>query len=166
MDELVKVGFIRRIHALKGQVVISSLTDFPEERFAPGSVLLLQGKNGVSREIEVEFCSEYKDGFLIKFCDVDSAEQANQLRGLYLCIQNAERLELEENEFYADELIGMEVFDSSENRLGTVSELIQSPAHPILELSSGEAIPFVREFVQSIDRTARKLKIHKRNYAD
>ncbi len=166
MSELVKVGYIRRIHALKGQVVISSLTDFPEERFAPGTVLLLQNKNGTVQEIEVEFSTEYKDGFLLKFCDIDSPEMANLLRGSYLCISGSERLELVENEFYEDELVGMDVYDSSDQKIGTVLELIRSPAHPVLEISNGESIPFVKEFIHSIDRTSRKLKILKRAYAD
>ena len=57
--EPVKVGFCRRFHGLKGSVVVSVLTDFPEERFLPGSRLLLVPPAESVSELVVAECSDY-----------------------------------------------------------------------------------------------------------
>ena len=38
-DEMVVVGRIARAHGIRGQVIVDPVTDFPDERFKPGSVL-------------------------------------------------------------------------------------------------------------------------------
>ncbi len=41
MDELVVVGRVARAHGNKGQVIVNPDTDFAEERFRPGAVVLV-----------------------------------------------------------------------------------------------------------------------------
>ena len=41
-DEMAVVGRIARAHGNRGQVIVDPETDFPEERFKPGSVLQIR----------------------------------------------------------------------------------------------------------------------------
>jgi 16S rRNA processing protein RimM len=40
-DEMAAVGRIARAHGIRGQVIVSLDTDFPEERFRPGAELFI-----------------------------------------------------------------------------------------------------------------------------
>ena len=50
MDDLVLVGRVARAHGNRGQVIVNPETDFPDERFRPGDVLLV-GPDRTARRI-------------------------------------------------------------------------------------------------------------------
>ena len=155
-DKLVKVGFIRRRHGLKGAVIVASLTDWPEERFAPGSQMLLSAVDG-TEDVEVESAAPYKDAWLIRFHGIETPEGAASLKGAYLCIRDEDRASLEDDEFYEDQLLGMQVVSPSGKVLGKIRDVVNMPAHPILELDTHLSIPFLRRFVESIDPKKREI---------
>ena len=64
---LLVVGQIVRPHGIRGEVVVDVRTDEPEERFAPGSVLVTDpGASGVRRRVPatltVERCARTRAG--------------------------------------------------------------------------------------------------------
>ena len=61
MSELLLVGRIARAHGNKGQVIVNPDTDFPEERYKPGSTVYIQ-RNGALEPLVItaaRFCPRW-----------------------------------------------------------------------------------------------------------
>jgi 16S rRNA processing protein RimM len=136
---------------LKGQLKVDSLTDFLE-RFEPGARLLLRGE-----WVEVEAMSIHKGRPLLKLRGVDNITAAEKLQWEYL--EALGRPELDEDEFLAEDLVGLKVMTEAGEELGVVDEVLPYPAQDILKV--GEImIPLVKEFVKNIDEPSGTITVH------
>jgi 16S rRNA processing protein RimM len=95
------------------------------------------------------------DSPIVKFAGVESRTDAEGLRGFVLQVPAAELPELDEGEFYSFELEGLEVRSLNGEVVGTVTEVLESPAHDLLAIElapGGEMLaPFVHEFVPEVE---------------
>lgn len=158
-----KVGKIVNTHALKGEVKVISSTDFPEERFATGSKLLIMRGNQIVKEVTVESAREHKGAYLVKFEEIKGIEEAEQLKNLQLRVDEQYLNELDEGEFYFYEIVGCEVFDENNNKLGEVTEILQTGANDVWvvknDLGKDHLIPYIDDIVKSIDVENKRIEI-------
>ena len=101
-------------------------------------------------------------GFLVDLEGVKDRSQAAELRGKELVLDRSELDELEEDEFYVGDLIGMTAIDETGEGLGVVEEVVETPAHEILLLrKEGKElyVPFTLEHVPNVDAENRNLTI-------
>ncbi len=138
---------------IKGQVKVNPLTDFIEDRFDEDASLFLKGE-----QVEIEELSVHKSHLIIKFKGVNDRTQAEALQWQYLEAPEDERPELEEDEFMAEDLIGLEVYTIDGERLGNVSEILFYPANDLLVVGDHE-IPIVKEFVKEIDLDSKRITV-------
>ncbi len=76
-------------------------------------------------------------------------------RGAEIEVERGDLPEPEENEYYAFQLVGLEVEEAGGQRLGRVTEISSGPANDVLELDTGLALPLVDACVQEVDLEAR-----------
>lgn len=150
-DDLIPVGKIVGTHGLKGLLKIELLTEFPE-RLAPGEKLLL----GDSWR-EVLDAAFHKERLQIKLEGVSDRTAAEQLRNQVLYAVNTE-LDLEEDEFMVEELIGAKVIEADGTELGTIEDVMPMPAQDLLVVGD-TLIPFVKEFVKEVDTDNRIVRV-------
>lgn len=159
--EWIEVGRVSRPHGVHGEVRVMPSSDNPE-RFAPASVLYaLPERLGIAgprlRE-HVRLTIETvrgADGFpIVAFVEVVGREAAEALRGHVLEIPCSQLPELDEDEYYPFDLIGLEARDLGGAFLGRVTDVVESPAHALLVVSVGSGseamIPFVRAAVPTV----------------
>lgn len=138
------IGRIVGAFGIQGEVKIDPLTDF-WERFRKGSRLRLKGD-----WVTVEGYREHKGRPLLRLSGVKDATAAEALQWEYLEANVADRPELDEDEFFTADLIGLRVVSTDGRELGEVDDILENPAHEILEV--GEVlIPVVKEFITGID---------------
>ncbi|MBV6457352.1 MAG: Ribosome maturation factor RimM [Fimbriimonadaceae bacterium] len=143
-DDRVQIGQVVGVFGLKGHVKVKILTEFTE-RFEPGQKLWIDG-----HEREILDAKWHRDQARIALAGISTPELAESLRWKYLEVPKSERPNLEEDEYYVDDLIGFEAFDASGKPLGKVNDVIAAPAHDILDIG-GVLVPAVEEFVVEID---------------
>ncbi len=143
-EPMAEVGKIVGVFGLEGFVKVSPFTDFPE-RFDEGESLFL---DGVRREI---IDSHWKGMQVrIKFRGVTHINHAEPLVGKSLYIPISERPELDEDEYYLTDLIGMTVKTKEGRVLGPVKDIFQGPAQDVLVIGD-IYIPMVFEFIHKVD---------------
>ncbi len=161
------VGHLTRAHGLEGEIFVASLTDHPEESFAPGVVLRLGDASGTEPDpdllpLRVVGARAFKDGWLVAFDGVESRSDAEALRGRYLLRAVSELRPLAEGECYQHDLIGLEVVTTDGRRVGVVREIYEQAAADLLEVV-GDArehlIPFREGIVVRIDIDAGRLVV-------
>jgi 16S rRNA processing protein RimM len=146
-DDRVVVGRIGKPHGLHGEsTVLPSTGDAGV--FAPGSILFSDDE----RELVVAASKPYRDrGLLLRFEGVTDRSGAEALRGLLLTIDRSERSDLDDGEFWDEDLVGCCTVDPDGAALGTVIEVVHGPGQDrlVVETGAGEQVlvPFVAAIV-------------------
>lgn len=101
-------------------------------------------------------------GYLVDLEGIADRSQAAALRGKELILDRSELDELEEEEFYVGDLIGMEAVNGRGEALGVIEEVVETPAHEILVLRKADGeiyVPFTREHVPELEPERRRVVV-------
>jgi 16S rRNA processing protein RimM len=136
-----EVGRVVKAHGLRGEVVVSLVSDYPDVRLAPGSRL-----QAGEREVVVRTARPHQGRWLVQFEGVVDRSAAEALVGRALAGEALEDPEA----IWVHEIIGsLVVEEGSGVERGRVVSVLANPAHELLELESGALVPIV--FVQSCE---------------
>lgn len=159
MDELVVVGRVARAHGNKGQVIVNPDTDFAEERFRPGAVVLV-GAEARARVIRsVRF---HQGRPVIALDGVETMTDAEELAGAELRIPPEAAQPLPPGTFYHYDLIGCQVEDTSGRVIGPVTAVdgVKDLSRLVVAGERGEVlIPLVAHICTTIDVAARRIVV-------
>ena len=155
--EMIKVGRIVNAHGIRGEVRVQPrdadpyfLTEF--------DTFLLDGK-----PVTPTACHVHKSMVLMKLPGVDTMDDALKLRDKVLYIRR-EDAELPEDEFFDDELLGLEVYNAATGELlGELKAVDFYPAHKLYTVKGKKEylIPAVKgAFIESIDMDANRMNVH------
>ena len=128
------VGRVDKPHGLRGEVVVSLITN-RDERVAPGAVLVLDGESG--RPLTVVSSSPFAHRWIVQFDNVFSRDASEDIahRDLY-----AEPLD-DPDALWVHELVGLEVIDQHGTGRGKVTSVEANPASDLLVLDTGGLVP-------------------------
>lgn len=166
MSENVRVviGQVLGAHGVKGEVKIRPLTDFPE-RFLDMKIISLYREGrpvGTYAVLQIRDVLA-RDCFLASLEGVENMDQAQALRGSTVEISPEERVPLEDGEFWISDLIGLDVFDEHNARLGTVKDIVDSGASQLLVITDSDGkdhlIPAVPEFLRDVSLESRRVEL-------
>jgi 16S rRNA processing protein RimM len=138
-------------------VTVQVRTDSPEQRFTVGAQLGV----GAGRTLTVDAVRPHAGNLLVRFAGVADRAAAAELRGVLLTVDTVELPALDDpDEFYDHQLEGLAAVGSDGAQLGTVREVVHTPASDLLvvETDRGEAlVPFVRAIVPEVDLSAGRV---------
>ena len=149
--ERICLGKITGVHGIRGEVKIKSFTDFDTDIAAYGN---LENKDG-SKSFSLKVIGHSKELLRCKIKGVDDRNSAEALIGTELYVNRNVLPELDDEEYYLTDLIGLKVFEkSSELEVGTVAGVYNFGAGDILEIklmdNKLEMIPFTKEYVPEV----------------
>ena len=134
-----------------------AISDDPH-RFDPESRLV----HAVGALLVVEGSRTHRGNrLLVKFEGVDSRNAADLLRGA-VYVNEDERRDLEEGQYWQHQLVGCRVSTVAGNDVGEVSGVVGGPAQDLLSVSHGGRtwlVPLVEEIVVDVDIDARRVTI-------
>lgn len=152
------VGKIVNTQALRGEVRVMATTDFPEERFKIGATLAIFNGDKLVETVEVDSHRLHKNFNLLHFKGKDNINDVEKFKGFDLKVAGTEREadELDENEFYYDDIIGLEVYTTDETYLGKVREITSLPSNDVWAIQRPNKgkdilIPYIEDIVLEID---------------
>ncbi|GBG97394.1 ribosome maturation factor RimM [Lactococcus termiticola] len=131
MTNYYKVGTIVNTQGLQGELRILHTTDFPEDRFAKGSILALFDEQGnYVQDMKVKTAKPYKNMYLVKFDGYYHINDVEKFKGMTLQIAEENQSELSDTEFYYHEIIGCKVYED-EAYIGDIVEILQPGANDV-----------------------------------
>lgn len=158
----------------KGEVLADLLTDFPDRfREQPDMFLRLPGGEPQSVFVEDAWLPTGRSAgrVVLKLRGTDSITDAEKLTGATVEITSEQRVMLQDENFYVNDLVGCQVMNRGD-LVGTVTDL-HFPQDPtgkrideaaaifVVERSNGDEvmIPFANAFVGKIDLTNRQIEM-------
>ncbi len=164
----VRIAHLVRAQGRHGEVLAEILTNFPESFATRTSVFLAHPQPGSTPQpATVERHWLHKGRLVLKFSGIDSITAAEGLRGCDVVIPRGQRVPLEDDSVYIDDLIGCAVLDAAQPgspELGIIRSVVPQPETADLLLvqdaSGGEhLVPFARAYLVSVDISARQLTL-------
>ena len=151
MEDLLKVGVITTTHGIRGEVKVYPTTD--ADRFLDLEYVLLDtGRE--KRKLEIENVKYFKNLVILKFRGIDNINDIEMYKKRELWIPREEAQELEEDEYYIADLIGMDVVLEDGSKFGTLKDVMETGANDVyvVEDTKGEEIllPAIRECILDV----------------
>ena len=152
MSEWIEIGKIIAPQGLKGDLRVYPSSDFPERFIEPGKRWLLSPGQLEPRSIEL-LRGRYlpnKGLYVIELAGIENREQAERLRNSQLLIEEGDRPQLEEDEFYVPDLIGLTVINQLNGEtIGKVINIIFA-GNDLLEIEKNLTdTPIISEVIEN-----------------
>ncbi len=134
-ERVLEVGRIVKAHGIRGEVIVDLVSNRPDMRLAPGSVL-----SSDRGDLEVLVAAPHQGRWIVAFAGIADRNTAETYRGAML---SAEPVEGDDGTLWVHELIGAEVFDLDGRSYGPVEAVEANPASDLLVLSGERLVPLV-----------------------
>jgi 16S rRNA processing protein RimM len=165
-DDLVLVGYVSGAYGIHGWVRIKAYS-------TDGDALLSARTWWLDKpdfhDVEMTQAKSHGGDVVASLMGVSTRDTAEALKGATVQISRRHFPPLADDEFYWVDLIGLAVENLEGVRLGTVADLMDNGAHPILRVEPPASepdvkaqeilIPFVDQFVKTVDQTAKKITV-------
>ena len=163
MNNLITLGKIVRPHGVKGDVkVILSLND-----------LSFLNKTDVvyinNQPYTIQNVKQVSDGIALKLEGINSMNDAENYRNKDVCVERKYLPQLEENEFYAEDLIGCTLYFENNKEVGKILDIQNYGATDILVIKDGTEeylCPFLNNLIVDADLTNKKIVINKKAFLE
>jgi 16S rRNA processing protein RimM len=148
-----RAAYVRRPHGVRGELRVEPLGG-DASRFVQG--LRLWSELDPRTAYTVVTARPTPDGdLLLSLGEVVSRNDAETMRGSYLCVEGGERRRLGDDEWFVWELIGLEVVSVEGAVLGVVHDVEEYPEQEVLVVRQDSGperrIPMVRAHVAKVD---------------
>lgn len=163
MSKFISVGKILNFHGIKGEAKIG-FTKNQEDFFCSLSEVFVK-QAGEYISLAIDSVRLHKNFALVKFFDINSIDELLEYKGAFLYVpEETIRENLEEDEFLIDELVGLEIFDKDDQKLGFVIGVSNNGATDLLSVRTNSKknvlIPFVKAIVTDVSIKNKKIIIN------
>jgi len=160
MTEKFIIGLVGAPFGVKGFVKVNSCSGEIGHLLKLKSAVI--SKDGKEQALQIEEIAPASPPVLMRFAGIDSPEKAKTLNGAQLIAGREQAAPLGDDEFYIEDLKGLQVISSgaegeksaSEAIIGTITDIIEGGGGELAEikLSNGEKrlVPFRKEFFSEI----------------
>ncbi|MEW6406314.1 MAG: ribosome maturation factor RimM [Chloroflexota bacterium] len=154
------VGFLRRPHGLRGEIIMDLHTDFPD-RLKAGRKLFIGEKH---KAVSLEGARSHGNSVLVKLRGIETPEDAGQFRNQWVYVKTTDVPKLPEGQIYQHELFGMAVVDEDDKPLGTLTEIIETGANDVYVVKDDAGkellLPAIPSVILDIDAGRRFIRVH------
>lgn len=161
-EVFVTVGRLGRTRGVKGELYVTSETDFPQRFLTMREVYLRKKDNW--EKLAVDAARVVSGRVVIKLKGIDSPEEAARYTNREIGIPQDQMVELPEGSFWISDLIGCEVIEESTGDVvGEIIEVETYPANDVYTIRTIDgkevSIAAVEKFVKKVDITGKKVLI-------
>ena len=158
--EYLVVGFLRRPHGVKGEMLMDVHTDFPE-RLKTGMTVFVGDDY---QPMVIASHRAHAAGMLLRFRGIKSPEDAGQYRNTRVYVRTADRPALPEGEYYHHQLIGLNVITDDGRDLGLLVDILETGANDVYIVRDADGnetlLPAIPPVVLEVRLADRQMRVH------
>ena len=160
--ELFEVGKIVNTHGLRGEVKIVPWTDTPDV-FEDLTVIYIKNKSEY-KPLNIESVRYQKNNLIVKFKEYSDINDILQYKNAVLYAERDDLGELPEGVYYIVDLIGLEVFTESGEKIGIIADVFNTGASDIYDVKrdgkKNLLLPVIDEVVKNVDIEGGKVIVN------
>lgn len=155
-----QLGYVLKTHGVQGEVTFVLDVDEPDEYTELDSVFIEM--NGKLVPFFIESIQIQKDRAIVRLEDVNSLQKAENVVGssLYLPLDNLP--DLDEDQFYFHEIVGYQVVDEKQGKLGMVENVYELPRQDLIAMryqNKEVLIPITDDIVTGVNRESQEIYV-------
>lgn len=153
------MGRVLRPHGVRGELLLESLTDFPQHLAEVDTVYL--GDEAAPHPLAA--ARVHRDQLLLRLADCSDRDSAEQYRGQLVQIEADEAAPLPPGSYYHHQLLGCRVVSDEGEDLGELVDILETGANDVYVVAApgGELLlPAIQTVILSIDLDARRVTAH------
>ena len=162
MENLLQVGTILDTHGLRGEVKVFPTTDDPS-RYDDLEEVELLTKEGNYLHLEIERVRYFKNLVIVKFKNYDHINDIEQYKKCNLYVTRENAVELEADEYFVADLIGLTAKTDEGEELGQIKDVLTTGANDVYVIDTKEGellVPAIHDCVQEVDLEAGVMTLH------
>ena len=149
-DDLIRIGAILGAKGLKGEILVKYFS----ENFSAFKNYSYFFIGNINNKFNVTNFSIRKENISVSLKQINSRTDAEKLKGQEIFIEKIQLKDLEGDEWYHQDLIGLDVELSTGKKIGIIEAIYNFGAGDILEIklinNKTEMMPFNKDFVLEI----------------
>jgi 16S rRNA processing protein RimM len=154
-DNLLSVGKIIGAHGIRGNLKLYPYVE-SLKIFKSGHRIVLRDPNGKEESYAIKWGQPYKNVYRLLLTGIDSRDAAENLIGSEIFIKKSLLPDLESEEHYWFEIIGLEVFQIDDVYLGKIESILQTGSNDVYVVKNPGTgnetlIPAIQSVVTKID---------------
>ena len=159
---MLRVGVITSPHGIKGEVKVFPTTDDAKRFKELKKVILDTGKEYIPMEIEhVKF---FKNMVILKFKGYDNINEIEKYKSRDLLITRDQAVDLEPDEYFITDLIGLAVVSDQGVELGTLKDVLETGANDVYVVAMKDGkelmLPAIGDCILNVDLEQRRMEVH------
>ncbi|MGI6049725.1 MAG: ribosome maturation factor RimM [Acetivibrionales bacterium] len=160
VNEYLIVGTVINTHGVKGELKVNPITS-DVSRFDYLTYVSIK-RGSEFKEYRV-LSRRYHKGFvLLLLKGIETMDEAEKLKGMDLYVARKHAIELEEDEFFMADIIGLEVYEG-EKRLGILTDILETGSNDVYIITDDNKkellIPALKSVVKVIDIEERVMQV-------
>lgn len=165
MDKQIIIGKIVAPHGVRGDIRILPLTEKPD-LFLDLDYLLLEG----GKKLTVKNARFQKRMILVTTKEITSMNEAELLRDKNIYIKAEDLPELEDDEFYVADLVGIPVYDLEGKQIGTFKDSLSTGSNDVYIIAVPGAkdilVPALKEYFKEINLAEKRIVVKLPEWTD
>ena len=162
MLQYLEIGQIVNTFGIKGELKINPFTDDINKFNELKSMFVVKNKELIPYEIET--VRYHKNMVILKLKGINSMNEAEKLKGLYIKIDRKYAKKLPKGTYFIADLIGLEVYDENSNLLGSIDDIYNTGANDIYvvknNLGKQILLPGIPQVIKKVDLENKKIVVH------
>ena len=162
-DDFLSVGKIVGVHGIKGNLKLYPYVE-SLSLFKSGHEILLRNPDGKKESHVIKGGKFYKNIFRLALKGIDNRNDAEKLIGTEVFIEKTRLPDLEEDEHYWFEIIGLDAFLEDGTCLGRVESILQTGSNDVYVIKNSESgietlVPAIQSVVAEIDLEKKRMTV-------
>lgn len=162
MEDLLQVGVISSTHGIAGEVKVYPTTDDVTRFDYLKDVILDTGKEKL--ELKISKVKYFKNMVILKFKGINNINDIEKYKGCSLLVTRENAVELEEDEYFICDLIGLKVVTDEGEDFGELVDVMQTGANDVYVVKTNEnkevLLPAIAECVLEVNIDEGFMKVH------
>ena len=159
---MLRVGVITSPHGIKGEVKVFPTTDDAKRFKELKKVILDTGKEYIPMEIEhVKF---FKNMVILKFRGYDNINEIEKYKSRDLLITRDQAVDLEPDEYFITDLIGLAVVSDQGAELGILKDVLETGANDVYVVAMKDGkelmLPAIGDCILNVDLEQGRMEVH------
>ena len=162
LDRWIEAGAVARPHGIKGEVILDVKRDLVR-CFETGVEVRFLTERGQESFLRVAVAREHQGRLIVGFVDVVTRSDAESLRLNSVWLSREQIGELEEDRWFVQDLVGMEVVTDEGERLGLLRDVLSMPANDVFVVRGGSEevlLPATDEVILDVDIESGTMTVH------
>lgn len=162
MTDYLHIGRIANAHGVKGYLKVLPTTD-DITRFERLKEVVIEDTNSKDHIYKIRDIKYSKQFVLLKLEGVNTMDEALLMKRFVIKIDRSEALPLEEDENYICDLIGLQVYDTEGQCLGSLKDVLLTGANDVYVIDDGSKngilLPALKDLIHEVNIEEQKMVV-------